>query len=735
MFNIYRIILSTLCLSFLFFASINIALADIDDPDIQEALRNIYDESLCTNGSTEDAWDNWEPSWPAFCPPGQIQNIVAPESGCLSNNWDALPTITCDATGITCTDNKITGLVIDIQLGLVSIPNAISELSNLETLEITTLLNMPLPSSLSQLSKLKSISINQLAIPAPVANCFPSGLNGNIPSELGQLANLENLSINGQAISGEIPTEITLLSKLSVLELNNNKLSGLLPTSLWSQSSLVRLHLANNNFIGEIPSTISNLSNLLNNSGINLSGNNLFASEPAYSYVEVTKGIDFFPNFSTDNIKPIANAGDDQVATEGTTVNIDASDSIDDTAISSYAWTQISGPAITISNASNAEASFTAPFLTEDTEIVLQIEVSDEDDASDSDRVSITIRNSDAANLAPNAKAGFNINVNENTVAEIDGSNSTDSDGVIVSYLWERIFGPSITLADSTAAQTSFTAPEVKGNKKLRLRLTVVDNEGAASSDIIDVQIVNNNASPTADAGEDQTLNEGGIIALDASFSSDSDGTIESYHWSQVSGPAITFDDDNSAHSSFASPVIAENQTIILELVVTDNNGDISNNTVTINLLDTDINPLADAGIDQSLSGNFLVQLSAESSTDEDGFISIYAWTQTSGPSIDINDADQAQASFTTPDDLPEQSSIVIALSVTDNDGLSDTDTLEITINPNAEAETETEPETETETETVPSAEAEIAQLKKGMFYYLILLLLPFVYLRRFVNT
>jgi hypothetical protein len=44
------------------------------------------------------------------------------------------------------------------------------------------------------------------------------------------------------------------------------------------------------------------------------------------------------------------------------------------------------------------------------------------------------------------------------------------------------------------------------------------------------------NQAPTANAGTDQTVNEGDNVKLDGSGSSDPDGTIASYSWTQTAG-------------------------------------------------------------------------------------------------------------------------------------------------------------------------------------------------------
>jgi hypothetical protein len=81
------------------------------------------------------------------------------------------------------------------------------------------------------------------------------------------------------------------------------------------------------------------------------------------------------------------------------------------------------------------------------------------------------------------------------------------------------------------------------------------------------------NQNPIANAGLDQTITlPANSTALDGSGSSDSDGTITSYTWTQVSGPSVVEPDD------VVGPTVTGlvEGTYVFQLVVTDNLGAIS---------------------------------------------------------------------------------------------------------------------------------------------------------------
>jgi hypothetical protein len=90
----------------------------------------------------------------------------------------------------------------------------------------------------------------------------------------------------------------------------------------------------------------------------------------------------------------------------------------------------------------------------------------------------------------PTANAGADQSVTEGDTVELDGSGSSDADGTIVSYQWQQLTGPTVTLANATTDTASFEAPTVDAaGAILTFRLTVTDNEGQSSSDTTSVEV------------------------------------------------------------------------------------------------------------------------------------------------------------------------------------------------------------------------------------------------------
>ena len=91
--------------------------------------------------------------------------------------------------------------------------------------------------------------------------------------------------------------------------------------------------------------------------------------------------------------------------------------------------------------------------------------------------------------------------------------------------------------------------------------------------------------------------------------------------------------------------------------------------------------PVADAGGDRAVMRGTEVTVDGSASSDSDGSIVSFAWTQTAGPNVTLNNADQAQVSFTAPD-LADPTDLEFQLTVTDNAGLTAFDSVTITVVP-----------------------------------------------------
>jgi hypothetical protein len=271
------------------------------------------------------------------------------------------------------------------------------------------------------------------------------------------------------------------------------------------------------------------------------------------------------------NQNPVANAGSDISVESGASANLNAAASLDDDgSIQSYLWSQLSGPVVSIQNSDSVTASFDTSNLQGD--VVITLTVTDNEGATNSDTLLVSITAQISANQLPNVliTAPARANIGDNIT--LDGSGSTDVDGSIVSFEWTQLAGDSVVLT-GTGNNAVFVVPD--SNVGLVFQLRVTDNEGGQSTTTHELNI---NQRPVANAGNNISVETGAIVDLDATASLDEDGTIQSYFWSQQSGPAITIQNSNSSHASFFSSN-AEGE-IVIVLTVTDNEGATSIDTI-----------------------------------------------------------------------------------------------------------------------------------------------------------
>lgn len=277
-------------------------------------------------------------------------------------------------------------------------------------------------------------------------------------------------------------------------------------------------------------------------------------------------------------------------------------------------------------------------------------------------------------NLAPVANAGTAQTVIAGTTVTLNGSASSDPDGSVSSYAWTQTAGNTVTLSSTTVAQPTFIAPTVTATSTLTFSLVVMDNQGRSSSASTVSITVNTavNLPPTANAGTAQSVISGVTVSLDGTSSSDADGTVASYAWTQTSGPAVSLQAATSAQASFVAPTVTSATTLTFSLVVTDDRGAASAaSTVTITVSPpVNAAPTADAGLNQTLSSGQTVSLDGIASTDPDGSIAVYSWTQTAGPAVTLTTFTPAVRTFTAPA-VATSTLLTFELVVTDDDGAS----------------------------------------------------------------
>jgi ribosomal protein L14 len=376
------------------------------------------------------------------------------------------------------------------------------------------------------------------------------------------------------------------------------------------------------------------------------------------------------------NQAPVANAGANLSITlpvNSVTLNGSASSDPDGT-IASYAWSQVSGPTTAALGTAGA-VSTTAGGLVQGN-YVFRLTVTDNNGAKSTDDISVAVNA--AVNQAPAANAGANLSITLPTSSvTLNGSASSDPDGTIASYAWSQVSGPSTATLGTAGSATTTAGGLVQGNYVFRL--TVTDNDGAKSTD--DISVVVNaavNKVPVANAGANLSITlPTSSVTLDGSTSSDPDGTIASYVWSQVSGPSTATLGAAGSESTTAGGLVQGNY--VFRLTVTDNDGAKSTDDISV-LVNPAPNkaPIANAGPSQNLVLPVSdVMLDGTASYDPDGTIVSYSWLQVSGVGgVSITNSNTATPSLYGL----KVGTYVFQLTVKDNAGAEASDQVSVVV-------------------------------------------------------
>ena len=356
---------------------------------------------------------------------------------------------------------------------------------------------------------------------------------------------------------------------------------------------------------------------------------------------------------------PTAIVGNDQTVSELTLVTLDGSASTDDVSISSYQWSQLSGTAVSLTNANASIASFTAqdvitPGTTE--QLVFRLTVTDNTGLSHSADLSIFVKDAAVINTPPVAVAGGDQIVNENTPVTLDASASSDpEDGAVTSYLWEQIAGNNtISLSSNSIASPVFTSPVVNvGGDLLSFKLTVADSLGLQATDTVNITVNNTDAPPVAKITDYSgtvitAIANNAAVTLYGSYSSDPDGAITAYSWVQTTGTPINPVSGAQGQFSFTTPD-SLGETLQVMLTVTGDDG-VTQGSVLASLILDNLPPVVDAGVAQTVVEGSTVYLTATIS-DPNNDVQSILWQQINcAPDcISLAVDNLAQVSFVAP--------------------------------------------------------------------------------------
>jgi gliding motility-associated-like protein len=374
---------------------------------------------------------------------------------------------------------------------------------------------------------------------------------------------------------------------------------------------------------------------------------------------------------SGTNVTPLSIAGGNvSFSLPTNSVNLFGSGFDPDGSIVSYAWTKASGGSATLANANTPTLSITN---LQAGQYTFRLIVTDNDGATDDDLAIITV-SALGTNIFPVASAGADRIIKlPLTSVSLIGS-GTDEDGQITGYLWTQVAGASAVISSPNTA-TTLVSGLAEGD--YTFRLTVTDNLGATDLNEINVRVVTSigNIPPVVDAGPDlKIFLPQNTLTINATASDD--GTITSFQWAKLGGPAATLVNPSQQNLSLSDLVLGE---YTFQLTVTDNNSASVFDIVRVSVLPDTFNPpTADAGADQEITLPVnQINLTGTASSPNGSIVST-VWTKTLGPTVTLvgNNTLNLQCSNMLA------GTYIFQLTVADNTGKQTSDNVQVIVNP-----------------------------------------------------
>lgn len=355
-------------------------------------------------------------------------------------------------------------------------------------------------------------------------------------------------------------------------------------------------------------------------------------------------------------MRPVAIAGGPQVVDERDAagnlqvITLDGSGSFDPDGSGplTYQWQQIAGPQVTLAGADTVAPTFTAD-VSRDADLLFELVVSDGSETSFPALTQVRVLDVNRPPHVVVTTADGRTEFDEGEQVTLDASGSSDPDGEELRFQWQQTAGPSVELQDATSAMPSFVAPEVAEDTPLTFLVEVHDESGASATAEITVSVLQVDRSPTADAGEDQTVPARAEVVLQG-IATDPDGDpIETWAWSQIDGPAVELEGADTQSPRFAAPHVTEQAKLRFSLVVTANGAASEPDEVEVVVVRANRAPVASPPDDLTVDERSVVRLEAQVS-DPDGDAIVFEWTQVGGPAVTLSGADGAVATFVAPE-------------------------------------------------------------------------------------
>jgi hypothetical protein len=271
---------------------------------------------------------------------------------------------------------------------------------------------------------------------------------------------------------------------------------------------------------------------------------------------------------------PVADAGADKSGNAGQVVSLTSAASLPapGQTLDGWQWTQVSGKDWYDADLKDAGFDPAAPSpqlavpttvssLTSTRPLLFALVVTDPSGSSVADLVTVTFTGL-PKNAPPQVSASTTAAVfrpgNQVTLS----ANATDADGDPVSFSWQQLSGPAVTLSPNSLPQVSVTAPAATGT--LVFRVTANDGTGEPNaSSTADVAFSVNRPPVIVLSADPASGPAGTVVTLDGSGTTDPDDASLAFAWTEIPpavGAPVTLGGADTDTASFTQPAYTGTQ-------------------------------------------------------------------------------------------------------------------------------------------------------------------------------
>jgi hypothetical protein len=284
----------------------------------------------------------------------------------------------------------------------------------------------------------------------------------------------------------------------------------------------------------------------------------------------------------------------------------------------SYAWT--STPALTFTltdpTAAIAEATLTAPIVTQVTEYILTLTATDSNGTTGVDSITMRVNPVNIAPVAAILAPGIELYAIDTypilTSVTLDGTGSTDADpqsssAPIAAYNWQQVAGPDVLAGRILTTSTlNFSTPVLQQSADITIRLQVTDQEGATASIDKTLSLLSESETiPELFIGPMQTVFSGELLSLGGEVSSVARGAEPfSVLWTSDSSLVPVIGDAIALNTFSIAPLVSEQTEIVYQLLIMDNYGNQRSKTQTMLVQPQTLTRLNDTGVSLNASNN-----------------------------------------------------------------------------------------------------------------------------------